>query len=116
MPFCHVTLTAGKPPSTGFPKVLHTIGDHLRHHRLKAGSLQRDVAQEIGVFTETVRNWELGHTEPAIRHFPAINRFLGYIPMPRPTTLAEELCTFRKLKGISRKEFARRIGVDPETV
>ncbi len=77
---------------------------------------QSDVARQIRVITETTRNWELGHTEPAIRHFPAIVRFLGYIPMPRPTTLAEELCTFRKLKGMSRKEFARRIGVDPSTV
>ena len=80
------------------------------------GLLQREAAVHLDVDPSTVRNWELGHSEPAIRHFPAIIRFLGYAPLRRPTLLAEELRTYRKLKGVSRETFARQLGVDPATV
>ena len=80
------------------------------------GLLQREVADQIGVDVTTIRNWELGHAEPAIRHFPALIRFLGYVPLRRPVLLAEELRVYRKLKGVSRERFARQLGVDPATV
>ena len=50
------------------------------------------------------------------RHFPAIIRFVGYVPLRRPALLAEELRVYRKLKGVSRERFARQLGVDPATV
>ena len=49
MPFCHIQLTARKPPSPAYPRELKTLGDHLRKRRLDLGLLQPDVALELRV-------------------------------------------------------------------
>lgn len=47
---------------------------------------------------------------------PAIIGFLGYNPLPPATTPAEELVRRRTILGLSQKEAAKRIGVDPSTL
>ena len=47
---------------------------------------------------------------------PAIIRFLCYNPLPPPQGWAERLVQGRKALGITQKEAARRIGVDPATL
>ena len=46
---------------------------------------------------------------------PAIIAFLGYNPLPEAKTLAERLVRRRTTLGMSQKEAAARIGVDPAT-
>jgi transcriptional regulator with XRE-family HTH domain len=47
---------------------------------------------------------------------PAIIRFLGQNPLPAASTLAEQLVRQRTSLGLSQKESAGRIGVDPGTL
>jgi transcriptional regulator with XRE-family HTH domain len=47
---------------------------------------------------------------------PAIIQFLGYNPLPPGRTWAERLVDGRSALALSRKESAKRIGVDPSTL
>ena len=86
-----------------YPQELRSIGDHIRARRLDLGLHQREVAIQMGVCPETIRNWELGWRQPAIRSLPAIVRFLGYSPLPQGKSLGEQIMAYRKLRGISRE-------------
>lgn len=116
MTFCHVHLRGQKPPSAEYPAEIQTIGDHIRKHRLDLSLLQKQVAVQIGTDNSTVTTWELGHTSPGFRHFPAIRRFLGYLPIPENGTLRHKLRTHRFIRGWSQKEAARDLRVHPSTL
>ena len=47
---------------------------------------------------------------------PAIIRFLGYNPLPRPSAIGEQLVWRRTSLGISQKALAARLEVDPTTL
>ena len=70
----------------------------------------------MGVCQETVIHWEKGQTEPEIGLWPAIIRFLGYDPVPPPTTFAARLLAARRRLGLPRKEAALRLGIDGGTL
>jgi transcriptional regulator with XRE-family HTH domain len=118
LPFCYFSLSAKRPLNSPYPKKkLVTLGDHIRKRRLDLGLFQKDVAVAIGVDTTTVYNWEKGHSEPELRFIPRIFGFLGYEPqLPKPSTLGEKILQYRCLKGISQKDLAKRIGIDPTTL
>ena len=105
-----------KPLPATYPTELHTVGDHLRKRRLDLRLLQREVAEQIGVDTTTITNWELGHTTPALCRMPNVIQFLGYDPQPQPETLGQALKRRRQVRGMSQREMAKRLGVDPATV
>ena len=69
-----------RPLPATYPRRLRTLGDHIRKRRLDLGLLQRDVAQQLGANPDTVKNWEMGYTAPALWFIPRIIRFLGYVP------------------------------------
>jgi transcriptional regulator with XRE-family HTH domain len=98
------------------PVAPQTVGDHIRKRRLGLKLLQREVAEQIGVDTTSVFNWEGNRSSPEIRYMPAIIRFLGYDPQPAVNTLGEQLVRQRTSLGLSQKEAAERIGVDPSTL
>ena len=116
LPRCHVRLRGQKAPPSAYPRGLRTLGDHLRKHRLDLSLLQREVAVRIGADGATVTNWELNHTQPALRFMPAIYRFLGYVPFPLTGGVGERLRAHRIIRGWSQKRFARELGVDPSTL
>ncbi len=116
MPFCHLTLRAARPLPRYYPKVLVTIGDHLRKRRLDLGLLQREVAERLGVDHCTVTTWELNRTTPELRLLPRIFALLGLDPRPAGQTLAEQLVSCRTSRGLSREAAARQLGVDPGTL
>jgi len=64
----------------------------------------------------SVWNWENNATTPVFPYWPAIIGFLGYNPLPKPQTPAEQLVQTRKIRGLSQKEMAKRLGVDPSTL
>jgi transcriptional regulator with XRE-family HTH domain len=78
--------------------------------------LQKQVAEQIGVNGATITNWERNTSTPVIRHLPAIIRFLGYDPTPPPSSLPERLTAARRKLGLTQREMARRLGVDPSTL
>jgi transcriptional regulator with XRE-family HTH domain len=99
------------------PKNRVTPGDHIRKRRLDLGLLQKEVAVAAGVDTMRICNWEKGRSGRQPRFIPRIIRFLGYEPeCVKPLTLGERIKRHRTLRGISQKELARQIGIDPTTL
>jgi transcriptional regulator with XRE-family HTH domain len=115
LPFCKLTFTASKPSK--IPQNPQTWGEHIKKRRLELKLLQREVATQLGVRTDTILNWEHNWTKPTLRHLPKIMAFLGYDPISNdPKTLGERLLKYRKLCGISQGELAKQIGIDPTTL
>jgi len=106
----------GRKPRPGYPDNPATFGEHLKKRRLDRGLRQKDVARELGVNFKTYENWEQGKYEPEIRFLPAVIRFLGYDPHPAPVSLPDRIRAARRRQGISQRELARRLGLDPATV
>lgn len=96
--------------------VISTIGDHIRTRRLDLGLFQKDVAERIGVTTDTITNWELNRTEPELRCYPGIIEFLGYVPLSSGESFPERLKAYRMLIESSQRKFAKLIGVGETTV
>jgi transcriptional regulator with XRE-family HTH domain len=117
LPFCDVTLAARKPQNSAYPEKLLTLGDHLRKKRLDLGLYQKDVAVAIGVDTTTIYNWENNRTSPPVRFIHRVVEFLGHGPPDlKSVSLGERIKRYRYLKGITQKELARQIGIDPTTL
>ncbi len=117
MPFCYFALSANRPPKAAYPKELVTLGDHIRKRRLDLGLLQKDVAVTIGVDTCTITNWEKGHSQPELWYISRIIEFLGYEPDGlKPVTLGQRIKRYRYLHGISQKELAKQMAIDPGTL
>lgn len=109
-----VTLKCLKPKKTDFEP--RTLGEHIKKKRLELGLTQKEASQHLGVTPFTVINWENGLRKPAIRHVPAICRFLGYHPeLPAPKTLPERLAARRRELGWTQRVAAKKLGVDPGT-
>jgi transcriptional regulator with XRE-family HTH domain len=68
------------------------------------------------VSPKTYEYWERGRHEPEDRFFPGVVRFLGYDPSPAPVSLPERIRAKRRREGISQRELAGRLGLDPGTV
>jgi transcriptional regulator with XRE-family HTH domain len=98
------------------PTEPRTIGDHIRRRRLALKLMQKDVATRIGVDETSVFNWEANTSQPALRYMPAVIEFLGYDPLPAPTTVGERIVRRRTALGMSQKDAARTLGVDPSTL
>jgi DNA-binding XRE family transcriptional regulator len=93
-----------------------TLGEHLKQHRTKQKLLQREVAHILCVTKECYFLWEHDRNMPLSVHFPKILEWLGYDPLPKPTTDGERLKRKRLLGGISQKQAAKLAGVDHQTI
>jgi len=116
LPFCHVSIKGDRPLPKAYPRELKTIGDHIRKKRLDLKLHQHEVAPLIGVNKTTIFNWERNYSSPELRHIPKAIEFLGYVPFKEPDTLGEKIVYYRWLKGMTQKELARNIRVDPTTL
>jgi len=101
---------------TRVPEQCLSVGDHLRRRRLASRLLQKQVADRLGVDKTSVYNWENNRTTPAFEYMPAIIRFLGYDPQPPARDWGDRLAQCRKAAGLSQKEAARQMQVDPGTL
>jgi transcriptional regulator with XRE-family HTH domain len=77
---------------------------------------QKAAANQIGVASDTLRNWESGRTEPEVRFLPALIQFLGYDPLPLPNTAGQAIRKARLSFGLSMKGVADRARVDEASV
>jgi len=102
--------------SPQYPKQINTLGDHIRARRLDRKLLQGQTAAQIGVHEQTITNWERNASSPEIHYIPAILEFLGYDPLPHPTSLSERLAAARRGHGLSQRKMAAKLGVDPATL
>ena len=65
----------------------------------------------------SICNWEINRTSPQLYLIPRIIAFLGYIPYNTQSgTLGKRIVACRRAMGLTQKELARRLGVDPSTV
>ena len=69
----------------------------------------------MGTVIETYLLWEKNRAKPSARYYPAIFRFLGYDPLPTPTTLGERIARKRLELGLPVKKAAKLLGVDEGT-
>ena len=99
-----------------YPANPKTVGEHIRKRRLDLKLFQIDAAKIIGCDEMSVVNWEKGHSQPALCHMTGIVEFLGFDPLPEGDDLAGRLLHHRKSRGMSQKQFAAQIGVDPGTL
>ncbi|MEK7538480.1 MAG: recombinase family protein [Patescibacteria group bacterium] len=113
LPYVRVCLKALKPKETEI--MPQTLGEHIHKRRKEMKLNQREAGKLLGVSSATVLNWEKTKTEPPIASMPAIFRFLGYDPFPKPESLPERLLAKRRAMGWSLKEAARHLGVDEGT-
>ncbi|MCZ6704988.1 MAG: helix-turn-helix transcriptional regulator [Bacteroidetes bacterium] len=116
LPFCHSTLKAEKPKVFRYPPELNTLGDHIRARRLERGLFQKDVAQLVGVCTETVTNWEKNRSSPDLRVLPKVLEYLGYDPRMADESIGGRLVRSRQARGLSQRGVAHILGVDPSTL
>jgi transcriptional regulator with XRE-family HTH domain len=94
-----------------------TLADHLKRKRLKLGLSQKELGKLLGADRTTIRNWERWRTSPALNYIPKIIEFLGYLPPQlKAETLTEKIKLFRKLFGLSQKDLAKILRVDPSTI
>jgi site-specific DNA recombinase len=98
------------------PSEPRTVGDHIRKRRLTLKLLQRDAAEQFGVDQTSIHNWEGNTSIPEVRYMPAIIRFLGYNPLPAADGYGARLVRQRTTLGLSQKQSAERLGVDPGTL
>ena len=105
-------MKAKKPNNKPYPKQLITYGDHLRKKRLDLNLSQPQVAKLINVTPDTITNWELNRNTPELSYIPKIISFLGYTP-----EIIENLIKkYRIEKGMSQKEMAKILEIDPITL
>ena len=123
LPFCKVTLRGVRclhgpyfTKKKGYPATPKTIGEAIRKRRLDLGLTQTEVAKLIGCNEMTIVNWEKGHTAPRVNHMAAVVAFLEYTPLPAGDGIAARLIAFRKERGMTQKEFARALEIDPSTL
>jgi len=116
LPFCHVRLSGPKPQHKAYPKHLKTLGDHLRKRLLDLGLLQKEAAEQLGVDTASIYNWESNEVQPMVHCLPGILAFLGHNPLPEAGDLIGKLKRLRGTLGLSQEKLAQTLGIDESTV
>lgn len=78
--------------------------------------MQKDVAKFVAIGMETIFHWELKQTEVRVAHYPRIMEYLRYCPVPERAgipTLGEQVRIHRIHRGLTLREAATVVGVDP---
>lgn len=109
-------MSSTRPSENSYPASLTHVGDHIRKRRLDLGFFQRQAAEQIGVTTSTICNWEKHRSEPGIWEWVGVIRFLGYLPFELGDAPSEIVRAYRMIKGLSYRELAKLLGRDEETV
>jgi DNA-binding XRE family transcriptional regulator len=92
------------------------LGDHVRRQRLALGLTQRTLARRLGVREESVASWEGGLSQPLVRRWPGIIRFLGYNPALPRAGLADRVRAYRREHGLTQADLGRQLGLDEGTI
>jgi len=123
LPFCHLSLKGLRPSVgryerqiKGCPENPKTIGEHLKKRRIELGMEQREVAALLGLHRTSVQLWERNVGEPGVKCFPAIIRFLGYVPFECKATPGGQFHFLRNCCGKTQEELANLAGCDSSSV
>ena len=99
-----------------YPKILITLGDHLRKKRLDLKLEQKDVAKLLNISACTVYLWENNQVKPNLKSYPTIVNFLGYCPLEQLTDFGQKLKRHRIYSGLTLKQLAQTLMIDPGTL
>ena len=114
IPFCDgVVLTCPKR-IRGYPLQCVTVADHLRKRRLDLKLTKLETGRRLGIGPWTYTRWESAEMTIEVHYYPRIIAFLGYNPLPAPTSLAEAVRRERMTRGLPRRALARRLGIQYE--
>ncbi|WP_113664336.1 recombinase family protein, partial [Pedobacter nanyangensis] len=83
-----------KSAKKNYPLAPRTIGEHLRKKRIDLGLTQAELGKILKVTPDCITFWENNRSEPQIKYYPSIYRFLGYHPIIFDETNFR--CVFRK--------------------
>lgn len=110
-----ITLTGQRPIKTiENPK---TWGECLKKRRLELGLTSGEAARIMGVMPNTLYLWEFDKKKPHPMSCVKIIDFLGYVPPFYGTeTLGQRMAIYRLLHGLSKRKFAKLLGVAQETL
>jgi len=94
------------------------LGDYLRKTRLDLNLTQRQVAEDIlKTSVDNVRNWETHRTQNIFLRFrPKILDFIGFCPCDVSLPIGLKLRERRENFGLTVKDLARLLNVDPCTI
>ena len=95
---------------------MKTLGDHIRKRRLDLGLLQKQAAEQLGVDTASIVNWESNKIQPMVHCLPGIIAFLGHNPLPEGDDLIGKLKRPRSTLGLSQEQLAQKLGIDESTI
>jgi hypothetical protein len=116
LPFYGWRLASPRPIGR-YPIELNHLGDHLRRRRMDVGLTRKGAATQLGTNAWSLKCWE---DDPSSkireRFFPAIIRFLGYNPLPEPTTFGRLVMRERLSRGWSRPRLAVECEADVATI
>jgi DNA-binding transcriptional regulator YiaG len=77
---------------------------------------QWQAAEEIGVSVATYRGWEVNRAAPTVKHLPGAIAFLGFDWRDSNDSFGDQIRTTRTRRGLSIREAASEIGIDPTTL
>ena len=83
---------------------------------LDLGILQKDLADQLGVDTASIGNWESSEIQPMVHCLPGIVAFLGHNPLPEADDLIGKLKRLRSTLGLSQEQLAQKLGIDESTI
>ena len=100
----------------GYPAEPETLGEQLTKRRMDLGLTREQIARQIGVWDQALRNWGAGRTRPGPKHVPAIQRFLREEPLLPAATLGNRLRDWRRANRVSKAGAARLAGLHEQTI
>jgi len=119
VPFCHLTFSAPRPALRRYERTkvpAGTLGAAFRERRWSRRLEQWQTAAEIGVSVATYRGWEVNRAAPTVKHLPGAIAFLGYDWRDADESFGNRLRHGRTAAGMSIKELAAVLRVDPSTI
>nr|WP_317166116.1 helix-turn-helix transcriptional regulator [Sphingobacterium sp. SGL-16] len=106
-----------KPTAVFIPETPSFLGEHIRKKRIEKGLFQTDLARLFNVTHDCITYWENNRSKPQVQHYPDIIEFLGYFPFELDiSTFEGKIKAYRYINGLSQKNFAKNMGIDPATV
>lgn len=99
----------------GYPKVIQSIGDEFRAHRMDRGLSRKDVAKMFNVTSGFIYKLESSENDLSIKALHISYTFLGRLPLHLnidETTLQGKLFLYRVRTGDTLRGVAKKIGID----
>jgi transcriptional regulator with XRE-family HTH domain len=113
-----LTLKAPKPVHREkYPDICRTWGDWIKTRRLDLKLTKRQLSLKLHVDDTTIYLWEKNRVQPSLAQIPKIIEFLGRDPFEtRPEKLGDKIREYRRIHGLTMKNFSVQLGVDQTTL